>query len=186
MPRPSIPFSVPDLSAFARAVARELSARRGAPPPGHVETLNLLARAAGHRNVQAFRASLRAAARDAAPSPQLSDRARKALQQFDAHGRLVRLPSKYSVLKLTLWPLWTRFEPRRVYTEKEVNEVLKAANTFGDHVTLRRELVEQALLTRKDDCSEYRKLPATPDAEARALLAAWRERQRVSSAAAAG
>jgi hypothetical protein len=56
-----------------------------------------------------------------------------------------------------------------------------AANTFGDHVTLRRELVDHHLLSRKSDCSEYRKLPARPDAEGRALLAAWRARQRTRS-----
>jgi len=59
-----------------------------------------------------------------------------------------------------------------------VNAVLMAANTFGDHVTLRRELVDHHLLARKSDGSEYWKLPARPDDEARALLAAWRARQR--------
>ena len=75
-----------------------------------------------------------------------------------------------------LWLLWTRFEGRRVYTEREVNEILKAANAFGDHVTLRRELVNHQLLTRKSDCSEYRKVSALPDEEVRALLVAWRAR----------
>ena len=53
-------------------------------------------------------------------------------------------------------------------------------NTFGDHVTLRRELINHRLLTRKSDCSQYRKLPARPDDEARTLLAAWREQRRRS------
>ncbi|HJV95391.1 MAG TPA: DUF2087 domain-containing protein, partial [Albitalea sp.] len=47
---------------------------------------------------------------------------------------------------------------------------------FGDHCTLRRELVEMKLLARKSDGSEYRKLPARPDAEAMALLRALRAR----------
>ena len=66
----------------------------------------------------------------------------------------------------------------RLYTEKEVNAVLKDANTFGDHVTLRRELINHRLMARKSDCSEYRKLAARPDDETRALLAAWRSRAR--------
>jgi hypothetical protein len=61
-----------------------------------------------------------------------------------------------------------------------------AANTFSDHVTLRRELVDHHLLTRKSDGSEYRKLPARPDADARALLAAWRARQRSHTHATSG
>jgi len=94
--------------------------------------------------------------------------------QFDREGRLVRWPSKFSVQRLAMWLLWTRFEGRRVYNEREVNAVLKAANAFGDHVTLRRELVNHHLLARKSDCSEYIKVAARPDDEVKPLLAAWR------------
>ena len=182
MPREALSFVVSDLSTFARLLARALAERREAKPPSHVEILNLVARAAGHRNVQALRASLVTPsvkpARDDRPPLPLSSNARKALHQFDAGGRLVRWPAKLSIQRLAMWLLWTRFEPRRVYTEKEVNAVLMAANAFGDHVTLRRELVNHRLLARKSDCSEYRKLPARPDAEARSLLSAWRARER--------
>jgi len=184
MSREALPFVAPDLSAFARSLGRALAERPAAEPPGHVEMLNLIARAAGHRNVQALRASLRVppgaplAPEDRPPPMPLTANARKALQQFDSRGRLIRWPHKFTVQRLSMWILWTLFEARRVYTEKEVNAVLKAVNAFDDHVTLRRELVNHQLLTRKSDCSEYRKLPARPDAETRALLAAWRARQR--------
>ena len=171
----------------ARQLARALA--DSATPPSHLQFLNQIARAAGYRNLQALQAGAPqavpamaadaspsdAAPVDAAPSP-LSDTARRALLQFDTAGRLQRWPAKYSVQRLILWPLWARFEPRRRYTEAEVNTVLKAANTFGDHVTLRRELVNHQLLARKPDCSQYWKLPARPDPEVRALLAAWRAR----------
>lgn len=183
MSRDVISLPVPDVSAFARALGRSLTERhaREPGPPGHVELLNLLARAAGRRNFQALRA-----APPPAPPPEpeaparLSDNARKALGQFDAQGRLVRWPVKFSVQRLVMWTMWTRFDGRRLYTEKEVNAVLKDANAFGDHVTLRRELINHRLMTRKSDCSEYRKLPARPDAETRALLAAWRAKARGS------
>jgi hypothetical protein len=182
--RPVLAFATPDLSTFAKALGRELKARTRPEPPGHVELLNLIARAAGHRNVQALRAALEsvpaatsAPPRAAAATPaELSDNARKALMQFDAEGRLVRWPTKFSVQRLAMWVLWMRFEAQRVYTEKEVNAILKAANAFGDHVTLRRELINHRLLTRKSDCSEYRKLAPRADAETRALLGAWRKR----------
>ena len=184
MTRETLPLVAPDLSAFARALGRSLKERTPADPPGHVELLNLIARAAGHRNVQALRASTRAlppaplAAEDRPPPPALSANARKALMQFDSRGRLLRWPVKFSVQRLAMWLLWTLFDSRRVYSEKEVNAILDAANDFGDHATLRRELINHRLLTRKSDCSEYRKLPARPDAETRALLAAWRARRR--------
>ncbi len=184
MSRQTIPFAVPDLSAFARALGQSLAERQAIKPqpPGHVELLNLLARAAGHRNYQALRVAPppKAAPQPAAPV-ELGDNARKALNQFDAEGRLVRWPVKFTVQRLVMWTLWTRFDARRVYTEREVNAVLKEANTFGDHVTLRRELINHRLMTRKSDCSEYRKLPARPDAETRALLAAWRRQSRAGS-----
>ncbi len=185
MPRELLPFVAPDLSAFARSLGQALKDRPAdQPPPSHVELLNLIARAAGHRNVQAYRASLRAApaaplaAEDRPPPQALSDNARKALLQFDSRGRLMRWPSKFSVQRLAMWILWTLFAARRVYSEREVNTILKAAHAFGDHATLRRELINHQLLERKSDCSEYRKRPARPDEETRALLTAWRARQR--------
>jgi hypothetical protein len=181
MSRVAIPFAVPDVSLFARALGRNLAERLAQKPeaPGHVELLNLLARAAGQRNFQALRAAPPPPAAVEAPAP-LSDNARKALGQFDAEGRLLRWPVKFTVQRLVMWTLWTRFDAKRVYTEKEVNAVLKQAHSFGDHVTLRRELINHLLMARKSDCSEYRKLPARPDAETRALLAAWRGRFRGS------
>lgn len=200
--RHPVPLVVPDASQFARALGKSLQSRHaeGAPPPGHQELLNLLARATGHRNLQALRAApMPAAARPVAapridpaslPRPAqapdetpaalpLSANARKALGQFDHHGRLVRWPNKYSVQALAMWVLWSLFESRRIYTEREVNAILRAANAFDDPVTLRRELINHRLLARESDCSAYWKLPAQPDDEARALLQAWRLRQRM-------
>lgn len=183
MSRLPLSFVVPDASLFARALGQSLKSRQaeGATPPGHVELLNLMARALGHRNLQSLQAArppalpaVPLAAEDRPAAPPLSANARKTLMQFDSRGRLLRWPNKFSVQKLAMWVLWTRFDGRRVYTEHEVNQILKAASTFGDHVTLRRELINHRLLTRKSDCSEYRKLPARPDDEARALLGAWR------------
>jgi hypothetical protein len=178
---------VPDASLFARSLGQALKGRHaaGAEPPGHVELLNLIARALGHRNLQSLRMArpptlpVAPLAEEDRPAPlPLSDNARKTLMQFDSRGRLLRWPTKFSVQKLAMWVLWTRFDARRVYTERQVNEVLKSAHAFGDHATLRRELVNHRLLARKSDCSEYRKLPARPDDEARALLGAWRRMRR--------
>ena len=180
------PLVVDDLSRFARALGRALADRHaaGEAPPGHVALLNLIARAAGHRNLQTLKAAAATAAPPvSAPAPAptpLTDNARKALGQFDDQGRLQRWPVKFSVQALVMWVLWTRFDAGRTYTEREVNAILKDAQTFGDHVTLRRELINHRLLARKSDCSEYRKLPARADDEARALLAAWRGRVRAA------
>ncbi|MCA0242370.1 MAG: DUF2087 domain-containing protein [Proteobacteria bacterium] len=193
MARTPTPLHLADLSAFARTLGRTLAERQaGKPaPPSHLELLNLIARAAGHRNLQALQAaalstpaapaagapsaaSAAAAAAPPAAAPALSATARKALQQFDAQGRLQRWPARFAVQRLAMWVLWTRFDAKRRYTEREVNAILRQANTFGDHVTLRRELINHRLMTRKSDCSDYRKVAARPDDEARALLTAYR------------
>lgn len=177
MTKTATPLVVPDVSSFARGLARALATREGAPPPplGHVEMMNLIARAAGYRNLQALKAApLPAPPAAVAQALPLSDNARRTLAQFDAQGRLVRWPTKFTIQAMAMWVLWTRFDGKRVYTEREVNAILRAANTFGDHVTLRRELVNHRRLARTSDCAEYRKLPGRPTDEVRALLAAWR------------
>lgn len=190
MARQATPLVIEDLSSFTRSLGRALAERHAtaaAAPPGHVELQNLLARAAGFRNLQALKQASPQATKttQAAPTPPpprettpLTEHARRALQQFDDQGRLLRWPTKFSVQRLAMWVLWTRFDAKRSYTEREVNTILKANHLFGDHATLRRELVNHRLLERKSDCSEYRKLPARADDEVRVLLAAWRGRVR--------
>jgi len=194
MVRQSTPLLVTDLSAFTRSLARSLAGREAMP--GHVELQNLIARAAGYRNLQALKARPAApfdtridtpicphpdtAAAPEAPAS-LSVNARRTLSQFDAQGRLLRWPTKFTVQRMAMWILWTLFDGKRRYTESEVNAILRAANAFGDHVTLRRELVNHRLLARQSDCSEYWKLPARPDDEVRALLSAWRAQRLARS-----
>ncbi|HNY48710.1 MAG TPA: DUF2087 domain-containing protein, partial [Casimicrobium sp.] len=101
------------------------------------------------------------------------------LMQFDEAGRLVRWPSKFAVQRFAMWALWMRFDASRVYTEREVNTLLNAWATFGDPVTLRRELINMKLLARKADCSAYWKEPQRPDEEMQAFLRAARQRVEV-------
>ncbi len=182
MTRLLVPFVAPDLSALAKTLKSALDERHGVgrPPPTHVELLNLLARAAGLRNFATLKAAalaapvVRTAPRAAVDLGTLSAPARKALLQFDAARRLVRLPDKLSVQQMAMWALWTQFAARRTYTEKEVNAVINAHHTFGDQATLRRELVNMKLVGRLGDCSKYWKEPRRPEPDVRAFLQAWR------------
>jgi len=184
MTRVLLPLQTADLSSFAKSLAQQLA--EASHPPGHQSLLNMLARAAGHRNLQSLRAAQRpprlgpVSQGDEPPALPLSHTARKALTQFDSRGRLARWPHKYSVQRLAMWVLWTRFDGRRIYIEREVNDILKAWSAFGDHVTLRRELVNMKLLARKSDCSEYLKQLPQPNDEVRALIQAWRGLSRAT------
>ena len=185
MSRELTPLVAADLSIFAKSLRAQWAERheRGVGAPSHVEMLNLLARAAGHRNVQAMRAA-QPSAPCAAPvrgprgprDPTLTETADRALRQFDASGRLVRWPTKRALQVLALWCLWMLFDGKRRYREREVNELLNARHLFGDHCLLRRELIEMKLLTRTPGGAEYRKVAARPDAEVVALLSALRQR----------
>ncbi|MBS0435108.1 MAG: hypothetical protein JSR75_09480, partial [Proteobacteria bacterium] len=58
MPRTETPLHANDISSFAKTLSHELklSHERLQRLPGHVELLNMLARAAGHRNFQSLKA----------------------------------------------------------------------------------------------------------------------------------
>jgi hypothetical protein len=184
MPRELTPLIAADLSSFAKALRSQWAQRheRGAGVPSHVEMLNLLARAAGHRNVQAMRSARpplvphSTAAVRAPREAALGEASGRALRLFDASGRLARWPTRRALQVQVLWGLWLRFDTKRRYREREVNEVLNAHHTFGDHCLLRRELVELQLLTRTPGGAEYRKVAARPDAQVVALLGALRRR----------
>lgn len=180
MPREAIPYVADDMSALARALKGEVSrvlAANGGEPPGHVELLNMLARAAGCRNFQHFRAQAEARERLENPAPPAPSeppvdfvRVERVARYFDAAGRLVRWPGKHSDRLPCLWVMWSRLPARQVLSEPAVNAVLKAAHLIGDHVLLRRELVDLGLLARTPDGREYRRVEQAPPAEARALI----------------
>lgn len=176
MSRMLTPLWVNDVSSFSKNLKSYLDERQrdGKTHPGHVELLNLIARAAGWRNYQALKAVPPIPTKPALEAHELTATARKTLQQFDAFGRLVRLPNKLSVQQMAMWWMWTHFTARRKYTEQEVNRILNAHHTFGDQATLRRELVNMKLLGRKSDCSEYWKEPMRPNAEVQGFLQAMR------------
>lgn len=172
MSRPVFPFHAPDISALARSLNKQLASHwtEAQTPPSHVQLLNMLARAAGQQNFQQFRAQAEAtpdtppprpeadyAARRAAAAPQPAGDVLRLLRHFDAQGRLQRWPGKFSEQQPCLWTIWARIPAGRDLSEKAVNEYIRRAECFGDHVLLRRELVNYRLLQRTDDGSVYQR-----------------------------
>ena len=76
MTRSVIPITVPDLSGFARALRRSLAEHLAehAALPTHQALLNHIARAVGHRNLQALHAQ---APRPCAPAVHRQPRCRR-------------------------------------------------------------------------------------------------------------
>ncbi|MFD2370259.1 DUF2087 domain-containing protein [Brevibacillus sp. GCM10020057] len=68
-------------------------------------------------------------------------------------GPLSRFPRKHKHRLVVLQEIAKRFDPERVYSEKEVNAVLQ--DVYADHVTLRRSLIDHSFLERTAGGSEY-------------------------------
>ena len=76
---------------------------------------------------------------------------------LDESGLVERYPIKVSEKQIVLNYLSQFFEAGRFYSEREVNEVLKAHISFQDYVTLRRDLFDFNYLTRSLDGGTYEK-----------------------------
>jgi len=68
---------------------------------------------------------------------------------------ILRWPKKRSDKEVVVKWLATRFEPHRIYSEKEVNQIIDQNHAFEDIALLRRELISRKHLRRKTDGSQY-------------------------------
>lgn len=174
MSRSPLPLVIEDVSDFAQALRKNLSDTN----LSQSQALQLIARAAGYRNHQEFKAkTVEANALDDLATKRVKD----ALRVFDDAGVMIRWPQKTSVQRLCLAWFWSRLPARRDLTEKEVNEVLKAGEQFGDHVLLRRSLIDHKLVTRTIDGRSYRRIERQPDNEERAVIRVLSERLILSA-----
>lgn len=78
----------------------------------------------------------------------------KVLKNYIKEGRITTLPSKEKRKIIILQYIIGKFDPKRKYVEKEVNEILKGM--IDDHVTVRRHLIDYGFMGRNKDCSEDR------------------------------
>ncbi|PKR76747.1 transcriptional regulator [Halalkalibacillus sediminis] len=68
-------------------------------------------------------------------------------------GPLSTFPSKEKRKIIVLQQILKSFKSNEVYSEKEVNEVLKSK--FNDFATLRRYMIEYGFMDRSKDCTKY-------------------------------
>ncbi|WP_319414472.1 DUF2087 domain-containing protein [uncultured Cohaesibacter sp.] len=183
MSRTTLPFEVGDISALAKSLKK--ASEKSELPPSHVEWLNILARAAGYKNFQHYKADHNAEQRlKAQPQPaEQADHAliEKALRHIGDDIKLLRWPGRASHRSLVLWWIWSLFPAHISLTEKQVNTLLKARNSFGDHAILRRALVDEQFVTRTPDGSRYQRKEMPPEATARRFIQIIRMREKEAS-----
>jgi hypothetical protein len=95
---------------------------------------------------------------------------RRLSRYFDANGRWIRWPRKFSHQGPCLWVLWSKVPPRKTLSEKEINELLLANHLFEDPALLRREMKDRGMLTRTSDGRVYRRVERKPPPAALALI----------------
>lgn len=187
MSRTPLPLHVDDISAMARSLRGQLSQCENTP--GHVELLNMLARAGGFKNFQHFRGAAGMQAEEPSgfarpearekPAEQAVDAARlkRVARYFNPAGQLIRWPGKYSHQEPCLWVLWSKLPANQDMAETQVNDLLRGWHLFGDHALLRRELFDRKMLTRTPDGRIYRRIERVPSDEALALFRLLHEKQ---------
>ena len=167
MSRTQLPLIINDVSALSRSLRRQLEDAERVP--SHVEMLNLLAKAGGYKNFQHLKAEQTTPSKQELPTLDLK-RVQKAVRYFDLNGQLYRWPKKYNQRILCLWVLWSRLPARTALTELELDEQLILNHSFCDHTMLRRWLVDEGLVSRTADGSEYKRVESRPPLEAVELI----------------
>ncbi len=160
MSRDVTPLYIDDLSSFTKSLRHSLSEQETTPT--HAALMNIIAKAAGARNYQHLKSK--------SPTPQASADVTRALRYFDEAGLMTQWPANTKIQGLCLWPFWARLAPRQSMNEKEINAVLKAGCGFGDHVLMRRSLIDHGLVTRETDGSAYLRVEQTPSTDALAMI----------------
>lgn len=169
MTRIPLPFQVGDIATLARSLERQMAEETD--KPGHLSLMNMLARAAGFANYQAFRASALAGARMADPGPMADlTKVTQALRHFDGQGRMQSWPGKTQAQYLCLWAIWARFPKGAVMTERQASDLINRWHLFGDAAIIRRTMWERKLISRSQDSRDYCRVEQAPPPDARALI----------------
>jgi hypothetical protein len=66
--------------------------------------------------------------------------------------------------------LWSHLPRGASMTERQISARLNDWHLFGDAAIIRRTLLEQGLITRSADCTDYRRVEREPPPEVLALL----------------
>ena len=160
---------IEDLSQFAKSLRAGLETQK--ETPGHLALLGLIAKSAGQKNYQNLKAGI------PAPKTVQSRNLQKALRVFDDQGVMMRWPKNTQVQGLCLWAFWADLQPGIALSEKQVNEILIAQSSFGDHVLMRRSLIDHGLAQREIDGRAYYRIEQRPPAEALELIRDIRARR---------
>ena len=79
---------------------------------------------------------------------------KEVISNFFKYGRLTQIPTQRKKREIVLHKILEQFDPRREYTEKEVNEII--SRYHEDFCTIRREMIAFGMMTR--DHERYKRV----------------------------
>lgn len=91
---------------------------------------------------------------DTAPEKAQEEKIIRSFFSSQSPLKLKQMPSKIAKAKVVAERVAREFEQEKVYSEQEINTVLKGI--YPDYATLRRTLIDFGFLTRSSDGREYR------------------------------
>lgn len=156
------------IGALTRNPARmtEISQALGMPPHDVAQHLDLLARSGIVREQDGSWAIDTARVEDLSrrqfagrreaytPAPDLREKSRKVLAAYlNADGSIKQIPLQPAKLQIILEYILNVFTPGFIYTEKEVNVLIRRFHL--DTAGLRRDLIDRGMLQRESDGSKY-------------------------------
>jgi hypothetical protein len=74
---------------------------------------------------------------------------------LDSDGKLIIYPAKQKHKIISLFYLASKFEKGKIYSEKEVNQLINNWHTFEDWAMLRRDLYDKWFLGRESNGTAY-------------------------------
>ena len=74
---------------------------------------------------------------------------------LDTEGRLTKYPAKLRLKILSLYYIAGKLEHGVIYTEPEINEIIRRWHTFEDWALLRRDMFDRGLLERERNGATY-------------------------------
>jgi hypothetical protein len=74
---------------------------------------------------------------------------------LDADGKVKRWPKKSAEKDAILQYIQEKIEKGKIYTEKEINEIITKWHSFNDYALIRRMLYDKNLLQRTPDGRQY-------------------------------
>ena len=152
MTKEVFPFGVPDISALAKHIKKEIDDNQ---TPSHLEVLNILARGAGFKNFQ----YMCIYAHITLSIDKVLENLEKIKNYFNKKSGITTIFSKLLLQNLVIHYIWERLEDYKKWCKIEINQKLNMLYSVVDVTMSCSHQIQGEYLEQSCDCSDYEILP---------------------------